>query len=68
MTMANERTTARAWLGAKEAAAYLGVSRRFLYRHKDDCPPAYIVAGNFRYLKAQLDDWLERQRFNADDS
>jgi hypothetical protein len=49
---------ARQWLGTKEAAAYLGVSERFLYRHKSTCPPTHVVAGRFRYSVDALEKWL----------
>jgi len=51
--------TARNWLGTKEAAAYLGVSVKFLYRHRMAIQPANIIGGRLRYEKENLDQWLK---------
>ena len=54
----------REWMGTKEAANYLGVSQKFLYRNKDLCPPSHVIGGRFRYMKEQLDEWLIRQKWS----
>jgi predicted DNA-binding transcriptional regulator AlpA len=58
----NSRSTGRDWLGTKEAAAYLGVSPSWLRRHKNEVPPTYIIGGINRYLRSDLDAWIENQR------
>lgn len=55
----------RDWLGIKEAAAYLGVSVKYLYKRKDLCPPSYVIGGKLRYTKTMLDEWLEKHRYSA---
>lgn len=58
---------ARDWLGTKEAAAYLAVSVWWLYDHTEELPPNYVVGGGGRgsvrrYLRSDLDAWIERQK------
>lgn len=51
------------WLGTREAAAYLGVNPRTLYRLIDDGSlPAYRIGRVIRLTQADLDAFLESQR------
>lgn len=60
--------TPRKWLGTKEAAAYLGVSVTWLWRHKPQGPPSYLLAGTHRYRISDLETWIEQQRGKRRDS
>lgn len=63
MNGAGELSNERGYLTAKEAAAYIEVSLRFLQLHRDDIPPTWIVAGRLRYTRDVLDKYLDRMRY-----
>jgi predicted DNA-binding transcriptional regulator AlpA len=61
----------RAWLTAKEAAAYLGFSVPTLYGYRYKArgpkgPRSYKVGGQLRYRITDLDAWLERDERAGD--
>ncbi len=51
------------WMGTKEAADYLGVTPRTLYRFVDEGSlPAYKMGRVLRLKAADVDDFIERSR------
>ncbi|MCX5394040.1 AlpA family transcriptional regulator [Streptomyces sp. NBC_00094] len=59
------RTIDRAFLGVKDAAAYLGISPRTLYiwRHRRQGPPSFRLGarGRVTYRLDALDAWVREQ-------
>lgn len=53
------------YLTKKQAAAYLGVSLRWLDRHRTQLPPTWKVAGKLRYTRDVLDQYLEQARYKV---
>jgi len=52
-------------LTLEQTADFLGLSRSALYslRYKGaDLPPSYRLAGQVRYRRCEVDEWLDRQR------
>ncbi|NJP78009.1 helix-turn-helix domain-containing protein [Streptomyces sp. AA8] len=58
-------TIGRAFLGVKDAAAYLGLSPRTLYvwRHRRQGPPSFRMGahGRVTYRLDALDSWIREQ-------
>ena len=51
------------WLSSKEAAAYLGINLRTLYRFIDEGDlPAYRFGRVIRLRQEELDEFIERAR------
>ena len=55
------------WLTLREAAAWLRVSPKVLYRlaDRDSSFPVVRVAGVLRIRRKRLESWLERQRYRS---
>jgi len=55
-------------LTLKEVAAYLKVAERTLYRLAQDGKlPAFKVGGSWRFRRADIDQWIQRQTSAPDD-
>jgi excisionase family DNA binding protein len=54
----------REWMSIKEAADYLAVSPDWLYerRRNSQLPHYYRHGGKVRYVKQELDEWLQQTR------
>jgi excisionase family DNA binding protein len=52
------------WMSVKETMAYLGVSREWLgaRRRNGLLPHHYRHGGKVRYVKQELDEWLQQTR------
>ncbi|MBD0422734.1 helix-turn-helix domain-containing protein [Streptomyces sp. TRM S81-3] len=51
------------YLGVDEAAVYLGMSRRWMYREsRRHGVPRYYFGGKLRFKVADLDNWAQQQR------
>lgn len=52
------------WLEMKKATRFLGVSRQFLYEHRDDgCGPPFHRRGRrIIFSKKELEDWIDKNR------
>lgn len=56
------------WLTYKEARALLGLKHHTLYRwiEKKFGPPAYYLYGQWKFKKAEVENWIEeRRKFEA---
>ena len=49
-------------LSTKEAAAFLGVSTKFLYRNRTAFPPTHMIGARFRYSVKSLESWVRKAR------
>ncbi|MFD5473703.1 helix-turn-helix domain-containing protein [Streptomyces sp. NPDC127105] len=53
------------YLKVDEAAAYLGLSRRWMYRESQHHGlPRYYFGGKLRFNVADLDNWAQQQRIS----
>ena len=62
-----DNTISREWIGAQEAADYLGCSRGTITRaaaRKRLGIPAFRCGRRLRFRKLELDEWLEKSREN----
>jgi excisionase family DNA binding protein len=51
------------YLGVDEAAVYLGMSRRWMYREsRRHGVPRYYFGGQLRFKVADLDHWAQQQK------
>ena len=64
-----EPTTRSRTLPDREAAIYIGMSESWLRQSRvtgnPDAPPFLKIGRSVRYLRADLDIWLERKRRRA---
>ncbi len=64
-----EPTTRSRTLPDREAAIYIGMSESWLRQSRvtgnPDAPPFLKIGRSVRYLRSDLDIWLERQRRRA---
>ncbi len=64
-----EPTTRSQTLPDREAAIYIGMSESWLRQSRvtgnPDAPPFLKIGRSVRYLRSDLDIWLERQRRRA---
>ncbi len=64
-----EPTTRSQTLPDREAAIYIGMSESWLRQSRmtgnPDAPPFLKIGRSVRYLRADLDIWLERRRRRA---
>ncbi|HEX5482674.1 MAG TPA: helix-turn-helix domain-containing protein [Terriglobia bacterium] len=55
-------TSFREVMNVREASKYLGVSKETLYKYlTQDQIPAFKLGNRWRFKKAVLDRWMERQ-------
>lgn len=55
-------------LAVKEVAEYLSVDEKTVYRlAKRGELPGFKVAGTWRFKRADIDEWIERQKQRAHD-
>lgn len=56
------------WITVKETAYLCGVSRHFLYVHREDgeAPPHHKRAGRSIYSKREVQEWIDSQRVAAE--
>lgn len=61
--MESAQRKAPVFIGPKEVADLLSVSRRTVYRHRHDIewPPAVTVGQMLRWRRADFLDWIDRQ-------
>lgn len=48
------------WLDERAAAAYLGVSKKFLQEHRADLPPSRVGRRALRWSRTQLAAYMQR--------
>ena len=61
--MINQVTPEAEWMTTNETAALLRTSRMTLLRLRDrgEGPPAYKLAGTWRYSRSEVVEWLRQQ-------
>lgn len=63
MKVIGDRAVARAYVGVDDAAAYLGVSKRWMYTEGDsNGVPCFRFGRSRRYTYEALDAWAQAQR------
>jgi predicted DNA-binding transcriptional regulator AlpA len=52
------------WMTTKQAAAFCGITRQFLWEHRDDGigPPYHLRGAKLLYSKSELTAWINNQR------
>ncbi len=62
------RTSEEAILTIKQVAEYLKVTERTIYRLAAAKKiPAFKVGGTWRFLRADIDNWIKKQSEDVDD-